>query len=298
MTAKYSTWFMALIICFVIITPCRLFAEEDAKPLVVSGEVRGAFDQAPRNVQLVIKALIAALRGEVQPDRFGPVLFQGDILVRLHKAEGVFYRGFDVNSIQISYIHRQPDGTFQFIGRIIWEDQNRRRAATSFSILFKTTPNYILVKDAAVARMPPNSPRLLVFLVPEKDVKDQLKKAKNGYLSLLETVSAKAVQLTDSVSLPRGKHDFLVFAFSLDRLAPGERLDFIIGDGDFKTDRRPKYQKLINYSGWPVLVLAATFDLRETKPPLYRVFYTPSEDHPLLEPKPYPVFEFTLAAKK
>lgn len=294
MTTKYI---MILIFFLQLVLPCQLWAQEDHKAIIVEGEIRGSFDEAPENVQFALQALIAALRGEIRPDQFGPVIFEGDSLLRVRKAEGTFYAGFDVQSIQISYINKQAENTLQFIGRIIWEDLNQRRAATAFTLVFETRENFILIKDAKVTRMPPNMPRILVFLVEEDAVKEQLKVAKDGYLPLLELISKKSVRLDNPAALPKGKQDYMLFAFSLDRLARGERIDYIIGDGDPKTDIRPKEQKLINYSGWQVLVLATTFDLKEKQPPLYRVFYTP-KDHPLLETKPHQAVAFKLEPKK
>jgi len=296
-TAKYSILLVILAACAVIIFPGRLSAQKNDNFFVIKGEISGAFEQAPEEVQLVMQALIAALRGEFRADQFGPVLFEENSLLQVRKAEGTFYRGFDVDSIQISYINQQPDGTFQFIGRIIWQDKILRRAATSFSLIFKTAPNFIRIKNAVVARMPPNMPRVMVFLVLEKNVKKQLKVARKGYLPLLELVSENAVHLDQPSSFPRGKQRYLLFTFSLDRLAGEERIDYIIGDGDPENDIRPKQQKLINYSGWPVLVLASTFDLKEKEPPLYRIFYTPSQNHPRLL-KPQQVAAFTLTGKK
>ncbi|MCK5915449.1 MAG: hypothetical protein KAG92_04870, partial [Deltaproteobacteria bacterium] len=294
MQNKYPTLFIALIIWATLIVASPLLAQENSDAFVITGEINGAFDQAPQEVQLALKALIAALRGKIQPDQFDPVLFPGDVLLKVRKAEGTFYSSFDVDSIQISYINHQSDDSLQLIGLIRWEDPNQRRAGTAFSITYKTNPNFIMIKDAVVTRMPPNMPRVLVFLVPENAVKKQLKIAKDGYLPLLKLISEKSVRLNDSAPLPKGKQNYMLFAFSLDRLARGERIDYIIGDGDAKTDIRPKEQKLINYSGWQVLVLATTFDLKEKKPPLYRVFYTPNKNHPTLESKPQQAAAFTL----
>lgn len=141
-------------------------------------------------------------------------------------------------------------------------------------------------------------PRIAVFLVKEKTVKKKLKVAQQGYVALLKLISENAIKLNDQASLPRGKQDYLLFAFSLDRLARGERIDYIIGNGDPENDIRPGKQKRLNFSGWPVLALASTFDLAAERPPLYRIFYTPNNAHPKLEAKPHQITAFTLTAKK
>ena len=297
-TVKFSCRLIIAILCLPLLLVSPLWAENKTETIVIKGETRGSFEQAPEEVQFALKALIAALRGEVRPDQFGPVLFDGDLVLRIRNAEGTFYKGFDVKSIQISSITRQADAILQLTGRILWQDQNKRRAATAFALKFKTTAQHILILDAMVTRMPPNMPRMLVFLVPESAVKNKLTIAQKGYLPLLELITKKAIQLEKPSSAPRGTQDYLLFAFSLDRLAKGERIDYIIGDGDAKTDMRPKEQTLLNYSGWPVLVLASRFDLKEKKPPLYRIFYTPSSTHPMLDSKPYQALQFTLSAKK
>jgi hypothetical protein len=298
MIARYLCLIVALSIWATVMTPAPLLAQKSTDTIQITGETRGAFDQAPQDVQYALKALIAALRGEFRPNQFGPVLFSGDLLLKVRKAEGTFYSGFDVKSIQISYIDRSVNNTLQLVGLIRWEDINRRRAATAFTITFTLGESFITIKDVMVTRMPPNMPRLLVFLVPEKSVKKQLKLAKKGYLPLLELVTKNSLKLDDPASLPKGKQNYLLFTFSLDRLARGERIDYIIGNGDAKTDIRPKEQKLINYSGWPVLILAISFDLNEKNPPLYRVFYTPNKNHPRLQPKPQKVIAFKLKAQR
>ena len=297
MANKYVKISTLLILMLALTLPAQLRAQEKTATFAIKGKISGSFDDAPQNVQAVFHALIAALRGELRPDHFGPVVFDGDNLLRVRKAEGTFYAGFDVKSIQVSYLGHKPDDTIQLIGKILWEDTNHRRAATAFTVSFETRHNLTLIKHAAVSRIPPNMPRVITFLVPEKKVKKELTVAKKGYLPLLELIAKNSISPNNPPFFSRGKQDYLLFTFSLDRLARGGRMDYILGNNDPETGIRPKHQKLIDYAGWQVLTMALRFNLREKNPPEYRVFYTPTPKHPLLDRKPYLVSSFRLSAK-
>ena len=298
MTSKYLKLLLAIVLSSFLLCSASLLAESQNGMIAVTGKINGTFEKAPQEYQAVLQALIAALRGETRPKEFGPVLFEGDSLMNVRGEEKTFLRLFDVESIQLAFIEKQDDGTTRFIGNIFWQDQAQRATATAFSVTFQVTPNVILIKQANAMRLPPNMPRIAIFLVKEKAVKKQLKVAQEGYVALLKLISKNAIKLNDQASLPRGKQDYLLFAFSLDRLAKGERIDYIIGNGDPDNDIRPGKQKHLNFSGWPVLALASTFDLAAEMPPVYRVFYTPTKAHPKLEAKPHQAAAFTLTAKK
>ncbi len=295
---RSTVTFTLLTLAILFVSPGQLKAEDTAaNTFAIKGKISGSIEDAPQNVQDVLYALITALRGELRPDHFGPVVFDGDNLLRIRKAEGTFYAGFDVKSIQISYIGHKPDNTVQFIGRILWEDAHQRRAATAFTVAFSSHPDFTLIKHAAVSRMPPNTPRVVTFLVPEKKVQKKLKVAKEGYIPLLELVAKNAVSPDNPPFFLRGKHDYLLFTFSLDRLAKGGRIDYIIGGDKPEKGIRPKQQKRIDYAGWQVLILATTLNIRDKNSPQYRVFYTPTAGHPRLERKPYLVSAFKLSGK-
>lgn len=286
------------IICFFLV---GLFLQIASLPataaddfVIVRGNIKGKFTEAPADMQAAIVGLVTALRGDVDQKAFGPVLFEGDLVQRLRTSDTTFYQGFDVTGVRLSFIGQEPDKSQRLLGIIDWADKNKRAAATAFMVKYRTTPEALLVSEAAVDRVPPNQPRVVFFVVEQEKLQDRLNVASEGYLPLLKLVAENAVRLDKKSRKNKGMKNYLVFGFSLDRLGKGEHLDFIVGTGDAEQDVRPKQQKLIDYSGWPVLVMGASFDLWDKIPPVYRVFYTPSIHHPLMKPKPVQVARFTL----
>ena len=260
------------------------------------------FEQMPPEVQVLLNALVGALRGENRIDSFGPVIFEYPALENLRALEPFTYEGLGVTSFQLTHVGIDAaEESKTLVGVIRWfDDNNARAAATTFGITYRSIGSNLFVKEVRVERMSPNHPRLALFVVPKSRVESAMTDASQSFVSLLLLASENAMSPDGAAT---GFNDYLLFAFCLDRLGRGDRIDLLLAlptaieqsDAAEQVPAvRPEFQKLIDYTGYQVAVMEMAFDPAQAEPVRLEVYYTPAGQHPTLEPAPHLVNTYSL----
>jgi hypothetical protein len=264
---------------------------------IVPGTTELAFDKAPDEAKTLLNAIAGALRGETAIDAFGPVTFEDPVLQNLHNIEPFDYAGLSVTNFQIRLVQIDEATDSKTVAGIIhWFDEDTKlSAATSFGVVYRPIGGTLFIHDLRVAPVPPSQPRIALVLVPKDRIRGTLE-ASGSFPDLLRLALENGIRLEDTQD--GGIANYAVLAFSLDRLARGDRLDLLLNlrknAEDTREPLRPPFQKLLDYSGYQVAVMEMGLDLSQPDPLRVEVYYTPTRMHPTLSPEPHLAGQYTL----
>ncbi len=218
--------------------------------------------QLSPDVSAVISAVVARMRGLTRPGDALPVEFAGNLGSTLREREFA-YDGFVVGAVGIhQYEVSGADGSERFLaGTLLFSDLIGRRTDIGFSVGYTLARDRITVNLADVVPVYRRLPGVIVAFVPGTLVSDFLIKKITSSTELLSFALENAVPLGRPSEFPKGRKDYYVFAFFLDRLAPGDRVDLRLSERVQGLSGKSRGVHVVNDRGWRVAMVQARFTL-------------------------------------
>lgn len=203
-----------------------------------------AFEEMPQDIAAVTMTLVAMLRGLPETELPPEVRLAPGSTAKLADPYTRF-EGFDLRGVHFDYIgpSRQGETGRRLVGTLSFSDETGRSAHQTFAVDYGLGRNGIVIHEAASDRAPPLVPRVVLLAVPVRQVPPDLLQTARPHGELLAWLADHAI---DPKRPYQGESGFYVFAVSLDRLGPKDRLVF--------DARRPPPQKLLDQGGWVMAV--------------------------------------------
>ncbi len=202
----------------------------------------------PRHVDLATLGTVLGMRGQSASERGLPVRFSSDVQTSLVEPE-FHYEGFYLHQIligKVATINGQPGG-WRVQGLLVFEDVAGRRAYAKYSTYYRVLNDGIEITRSAARAFTPPEPTIIWFALHRRDVPDDM---------LVPESHAELIKLAATRSLdrvPSSTGDYVVFALSMDRLAPSEQMASIADMADLEIVN-------VNLGGWPVGVFSGQMD--------------------------------------
>lgn len=283
---------LAICITFAMAAPAD--AQSPEPLLVVPSPLEGPIADAPPDIQIAIAAIVLRLRGVTDAAEYGPVRLSDDAERGL-AASAIGFPGFAVTGFHLRYVVPLPDGEpgRRIIGDLVFEDDASRRVTMQVGADYRIDGDEFEIVNASARTASPAIPDVRLLLVPAGKVPANLLKQQRDHAALLEFVSENASP-SELIWL-KGRADYYVFVFAMDRLAEDDGLDVFVGRRD--SAERGRWQgtrRVLNYAGWRVLVLRGVLDLASPAAPAFEVFFLPGSADPRSGGPPIPVGRFAL----
>ncbi len=218
--------------------------------------------QLSPDVSAVISAVVTRMRGTTRPGDALAVEFAGNLASTLREP-GFAYHGFVVGAVGIhQYEVSGADENERFLaGTLLFSDLVGRRTDIGFSVGYTVARDRITVTLADVVPVYRRIPGLIVAFVPGAVVSDFLIKKITSSTELLSFALENAVPLVRPAEFPKGRRDYYVFAFFLDRLAPGDRVDLRLSESAEGLSGKSRDVHVVNDQGWRVAMVQSRFTL-------------------------------------
>lgn len=203
-----------------------------------------AFEEMPQDIAAVTMTLIAIMRGLPEAELPAEVRLEPGSTAKLADPYTRF-EGFDLRGVRFDYIgpSRKGGPGRRLVGTFSFSDETGRSAHQTFAVDYGLGRDGVVIHEAASDRAPPLVPRVVLLAVPVRQVPPDLLQTARPHGELLGWLADHAI---DPKRPYEGERGFYVFAVSLDRLGPKDRLVF--------EPRQPPPQKLLDQGGWVVAV--------------------------------------------
>jgi peptidoglycan hydrolase-like protein with peptidoglycan-binding domain len=239
-----------------------------------------AQQQLAPDIKLVLAAVIEKMRGDRHT-------IDGVVFAPGHPhdltEDDFTYEGFDLTLIDI--LGYEPkrlsanEADVQAAGLLHFKDAIGRKASTYFAARYSVTRNKIVVKESAIAVIPPAYPRLEAYFVPQSAFVDLPEGELLNFtdLYLYAALSAepmvaseeerKAREAYEKMSLwkkvaagTKGQEDYYILVFCMDRLASGSELKMTLSDS-MGTLGQDLAEVVYRYdAGWRTLIAGGKFN--------------------------------------
>lgn len=203
-----------------------------------------AFEEMPQDIAAVTMTLVALLRGLPEAELPAEVRLEPGSTAKLADPYTRF-EGFDLRGVHFDYIgpSRKSGAGRRLVGTLSFSDETGRSAHQAFAVDYGLGRDGLVIREAASGRVSPLVPRVALLAVPAERVPTDLLQAARPHGELLAWLAEHAI---DPKRPYTGGKGFYVFAVSLDRLGPKDRLVF--------EAPLPPPQKLLDQGGWVVAV--------------------------------------------
>ncbi len=232
---------------YAIYLVCMLMMMSASLAPVLSAEAESG--PYPRHVDLATLGTVLGMRGQTASENGLPVRFASSDVASLLVEPEFKYEGFFLHQILISKIATiagQPD-SWRVGGVLVFEDAAGRRAYAQYSTYYRVLNDGIEITRTVARAFTPTEPTIVWFAVRQEDVPREMLTPENH----AELIKLAATQSLERV--PLNADDYVVFALSMDRIAPSEQMAF-------GTDLTDMEVTSVNLGGWPVGIFAGQFD--------------------------------------
>ena len=240
---------------------------------------RAAFeDLLTLDGMLVAQAIAWVLEGVARPDLIAPVRFGApEALPPLDP--GIRDAALRLSGIVVTGYERVDGEPARRLirGLVRHQDQYGRLATTAFKAGYRLAEQEAIVIDSS-AVLPLYAPDAGVrfAVVPGTRVSDFLIKKITSSTELLSFALENAVPLGRPSEFPKGRKDYYVFAFFLDRLAPGDRVGLRLSESADGLSGKSRDVHVVNDQGWRVAMVQGRFTLGDDKAPFVKAIHLPA----------------------
>jgi hypothetical protein len=226
---------------------------------------------------LVAQAIAWVLEGVARPDLIAPVRFSGpQALPPLDP--GIRDATLRLAGIVVTH-YEKPEGAPArrlMRGVVRHEDGYGRFATTAFKAAYRLADQKeIIIDSAAVLRLYSPEAEVRFAVVPGARVSDFLLKRITSSTELLALARENAVRLDRPSEFPKGRKDYYVFAFFLDRLAPGHLVDLRLSDTATGVNGKSRDVHVVDDQGWRVAMIPGRFTLGGAKETFVKAIHLP-----------------------
>ena len=149
-------------------------------------------------------------------------------------------------------------------GLLDLEDGAGRRVTAGFEADYHAEEGRLVLERTLLDFSPSETPTLEFFVVTAARLKAEAAKGEDNYRRLRASLTRHAIDLEDPATWPEGRRQYLIVVLSRHRVAPDARLVLDVSRRAAGRLAKAGRLRLYSYGGWPVAVLPAEFDLRET----------------------------------
>jgi len=256
---------------------------------------RWQYAELAPDVDWVIGAIATRMRDEPIPGEARKYLSFSGGLERRIPEERFHYPGFTLDTVAIDVYHSlESDPDRRWVSAMLrFQDLLGRRADAAVRAEYRMQGETIIIDSAVVAPLSARAPRVDFFYVPADGLPGRVLHTPTTHGELWNEVVEHSLRLNRPEEWPQGEHDYLVFAFVMDRLAPDASLNLRISDDADGMDGDGADSKVLNFDGWFAAVSGGRFDLGGAEQPYFKVLYTPGTDVPGGARKPRMIGLFT-----
>ena len=268
-----------------IIAPCAALAPALLVALLAGCVAGSGYDlpepivaeEMPGDAAAVAAALFERLRGR-DLGRTEGVRFDQGAGANLGE-KGFAYEAFSVTDHALLR-HGARDETRTdrvAAGLLELADSHGRRTKVLYYADYRLADGGIVVTEARATTLYSTFPEPLMFVVPAETVARMPGHLRRTQPELLSFVAANAVPWKTRGWVPRGKRDYVIFVFLMDRISPSAELAVKIAEersGKFGFKDSSKY---LDFDGWRVGSVLARFDLAGSKL-FVKVVFRPGEE--------------------
>lgn len=247
------------------------------------------------DVEWVIGAIATRMQSEAIPRKARKYVSFADDLDRRIPEERFHYAGFTLRTVAVDAYHAlDSDPTRRWVSAMLrFRDAPGRRATAAVRAEYRIEGERIVIDQVFIAPLSPSAPRIDFFYVPANELPDEILRKRTTHGRLWDDVVKHSLRLNRPGEWPEGEHDYLVFAFVMDRLAPDASLALRISEKPDGLAGDDAESKILNFDGWFAAVSGARFDLKDAAQPYFKVLYTPGSDVPAKKRKQRRIGLFT-----
>ena len=230
------------------------------------------------DIKGAITGIVQTMRG-VKPGTVDGIRFDPGAVTSHLVEPGFAYEGFALTETKITeYGQPKDDPDARTIeGFLNFEDAYGRRNAVRFEAGYRIGADSITFTKVAGGQVYISEPAVEVFIVPSTVVAGGLAATKD-YGALYKLVVENAVSPKKPASVPKGKHDYIIFGFFKNRVSPTAKVDLRLSDQSATAGGYNKGVSIHNFRGWPVTMMPARFKLHGDAPLYAKVVYKPGKE--------------------
>jgi len=235
-------------------------ASSDERPVT-------GIDGMPLELSLVFGAAVMRMRGLDDPEAASAIILSPSATNAL-KSPGFNLETFTLIGTALTDWSKLSDKplAYSINAMLIFADPVGRRATLSLVADYHIQPDHIEISNASLLPMTPPDPDIVLFVVPAKDVTDDILTGRVSDAAFLEFMSEKAV--TKQGDAPSTEQDYYVFSYSIDRLLPDAYVEL-------QDEQSTSGLKTINFHGWQVAIARASFAINSGQEKTFKAIYQP-----------------------